>query len=260
MPHPIPRNHREPSVFTAANLLRDARRQRFLKEETVPEVCVLDPDGDLVRHLRNGPHAERSSNWACYHTELWLYKSAGGLIGVVGLAVGAPFSVLVAEELFASGCRLLVSITSAGQLRPMGTPPYFVLIKKALRDEGTSGHYLPTSLWSTLPTALADFTKQALLALPFPVHEGASWTTDAPFRETNEAITAATLLGADLVEMEAAALYAFGEASGNPILCFAQVTNEMAMREGDFDKGDKDGATDLLSLISELNLTWRKWK
>ena len=54
---------------------------------------------------------------------------------------GAPFAVLVAEELFACGCRTLISLTSAGQIVPAGSPPYFVVIDRALRDEGTSYHY-----------------------------------------------------------------------------------------------------------------------
>jgi hypothetical protein len=44
-------------------------------------------------------------------------------VGVLGSAVGAAFAVLVAEELFASGCGLLVSVTSAGQLDPAMTLP-----------------------------------------------------------------------------------------------------------------------------------------
>jgi len=44
--------HREPSVFTPANLLREARRQKSIAQGNVPEICVLDPDGDLWRHLR----------------------------------------------------------------------------------------------------------------------------------------------------------------------------------------------------------------
>lgn len=47
-------------------------------------------------------------------------------------------AVLVAEELFASGCRLLISLTSAGQIIASGPPPYFIIIDRALRDEGTS--------------------------------------------------------------------------------------------------------------------------
>jgi hypothetical protein len=41
-----------PSVFVPAALMREARRQKNIKETDVPTVCLLDPDGDLVRHLR----------------------------------------------------------------------------------------------------------------------------------------------------------------------------------------------------------------
>jgi hypothetical protein len=53
-------------------------------------------------------------------------SSCGREYGIVGCAVGAAFAVLIAEELFASGCRLLISVTSAGQIAPLLAPPYFV--------------------------------------------------------------------------------------------------------------------------------------
>jgi hypothetical protein len=109
-------DHDEPSVFLPGNLLREARRQRGLADGLVPAVCVLDPDGDFVRYLREERGAERSPTWACYHTELWEAESDGLRFGVVGCAVGASFAVLVAEQLFASGCELLISITSAGRV------------------------------------------------------------------------------------------------------------------------------------------------
>ena len=69
------------------------------------------------------------------------FRSTASAIG----SISAPFAVLVAEQLFASGCRLVISVTSAGQITPIGPTPYFVLIDRALRDEGTSYHYLPGS-------------------------------------------------------------------------------------------------------------------
>ena len=134
-----------PSVFEPASLLREARRQKAIPVGDVPEVCVLDPDGDLYRHLRDSG-ARRDPYWACYHTELWDFDVDDTTVGVLGCAVGAPFAVLVAEQLFVSGCHFLVSVTSAGQLVPAGEVPYLVLIDRALRDEGTSHHYLPPAL------------------------------------------------------------------------------------------------------------------
>ena len=133
------------SVFTPANLLREARRQKGLDAVPVPEICVLDPDGDILRRLRRLGHAQRVHSWACYHTQLYAFDYEGEGFGIIGCAVGAAFAVLVAEELFACGCQFLVSVTSAGQILAQGATPYFVLFDRALRDEGTSYHYLPPS-------------------------------------------------------------------------------------------------------------------
>ena len=73
------------------------------------------------------------------------------------------------------------------------------------------------------------------------VHRGPTWTTDAPYRETEAAIASARDLGALAVEMEAAALYAFANAADRSIICFAHVTNAMDQTEGDFEKGEANG-------------------
>jgi hypothetical protein len=103
------------SVFAPSALLREARRQKGLATANVPSVCVLDPDGDIVRRLKATGQAHPANAWPCYHTELYTFTVGTRVVGIVGCAVGAPFAVLIAEELFASGCGLLVSITSAGQ-------------------------------------------------------------------------------------------------------------------------------------------------
>lgn len=242
--------HSAASVFQPENLLREARRQRGLSDECVPAVCVLDPDGDMVRTLRTAGLARRAAGWACYHTDMHVTEHEGVSIGIVGCAVGASFAVLVAEQLFVSGCRFLVSMASAGQIVPIGPPPYFVLIDRALRDEGTSHHYMPPSDFAEADLELNDRACAALAALPVSMHRGTSWTTDAPYRETEEAIAAARSHGALAVEMEAAALYAFARARGQPVLCFAHVTNQMARIEGDFEKGEADGTSHSLTVIA----------
>jgi hypothetical protein len=236
-----------PSAFTPENLLREARRQKALSAAAVPAVCVLDPDGDLVRRLVADGTARRDDAWACYHTDLYRSVHYDIELGLVGCAVGAPFAVLIAEQLFASGCRLLISMTSAGQLMALRPPPYFVLIEKALRDEGTSYHYQPTAEFSTAPSEVLSLMNGAFDGLRVPVERGATWTTDAPFRETAETVEAMRSRGLLAVEMEAAALYAFATARRKPVLCFAHVTNQMGLIEGDFEKGEGDGTVDALA-------------
>ena len=195
-----------PSVFTPESLLREARRQKRLPVGAIPNVCILDPDGDMVRHLLAAGRARRHHEWACYHTDLYVFEHAGLSYGIVGCVVGAAFAVLVAEELFVSGCKVLISMTSAGQIVAVREPPYFVVIDRALRDEGTSYHYRAPGDYSMADQRLVSLAAQSLVDGGMPAQTGASWTTDAPFRETAEAIAAAREAGILAVEMEAAAL------------------------------------------------------
>jgi uridine phosphorylase len=250
------KNPDEPSVFEPRNLLREARRQHSLPDGQVPAICVLDPDGDIVRNLTASGAATLNPSWACYHTRLYDFAFEGIEFGIVGCAVGAPFAVLVAEEMFASGCRLLISMTSSGQILAVCEPPYFVLIERALRDEGTSYHYLAPSEYCAMGEDLGVILEGAFADSPEPVERGATWTTDAPFRETASAIAHCRDAGVLAVEMEAAALYAFARARKKPVICFAHVTNQMGVIEGDFEKGDGMGGDDALTVIAMAARTW----
>jgi len=245
------KHHAEPSAFTPESLLREARRQKGAAAVAVPKVCLLDPDGDIVRALRAEGRARRHDGWVCYHTDMWLFDLDGREIGVVGCAVGASFAVLVAEEMFAAGCALLISVTSSGQITPQGAPPYFILIDRALRDEGTSYHYLPPSDWSTASEHLLSRLDGTFHDGP-RVLTGATWTTDAPFRETEAAIGSARARGILAVEMEAAGLYAFAKKRDRAVICLAHVTNQMGTIDGDFEKGEANGTADALAVISRI--------
>jgi len=244
------KHHETPSAFTPENLLREARRQKSIEDGPVPAICLLDPDGDMVRQLVASGRADRCPTWACYHTDLYRFRHDGIDFGIVGCAVGASFAVVVAEQMFAAGCQLLISMTSAGRIVELRDPPYFVLIERALRDEGTSYHYLPPSDYSDAGAAMIDRLAGAFDHLAVPVERGAVWTTDGPYRETPDAIEARRADGILAVEMEAAALYAFARARGRDVVCFAHVTNQMAQVHGDFEKGEADGSADALNVIA----------
>ena len=241
-----------PSVFEPAALLREARRQKGLPVANVPPVCVLDPDGDIVRRLRKEGRSRPFEGWPCYHTQLDAFELAGRTAGIVGCAVGAPFAVLIAEEMFASGCSFLISLTSAGQIVPAGPTPYFVIIDRALRDEGTGYHYAAPTEYGEADPQVVRIAADALRSKGLQAIVGPTWTTDAPFRETDEAIEAAKRRGILAVEMEAAALYAFAAANKRRVLCLAHVTNTMGQVHEDFEKGEADGTADALAVLEAI--------
>lgn len=243
----VNKHHREQSVFLPENLLREARRQKNIKDCPVPKICILDPDGDMVRYLKKNT-ASLNSCWACYHSELYDASYKDLRFGIIGCAVGASYAVLLAEQLFVSGCELLISITSAGKLSQDVETDY-LLINDTIRDEGTSYHYLSKNETSAIDPELLKKLQPMLSGKVLSVQTGRSWTTDAPYRETPSSIAQAVDQGADCVEMEASALYAFSRVSSKPVICFAHITNAMALQHGDFEKGAENGSLSSLELI-----------
>jgi uridine phosphorylase len=185
-----------------------------------------------------------------------LRRPGAASFGIIGHVVGGSFSVLVAEQLFASGCRLLVNVASAGQITDAGPPPYYILIDRAMRDEGTSYHYLPPSPYVDADPALVALARSALSGTGHTLHVGATWTTDAPFRETADTIAMRRAEGILAVEMEAAALYAFAAACERPVICLAHVSNQLGCVENDFEKGEANGAGSSLMLVTTLAAAW----
>ncbi len=124
-----------------------------------------------------------------------------------------------------------------------------MVIDRALRDEGTSYHYAPPAEFAEADAKLVEVAAEALAESGLRSVVGASWTTDAPFRETVDAIEAARNRGILAVEMEAAALYAFARVANVRVLCLAYVTNTMGLAGDDFEKGEADGTRDALAAL-----------
>lgn len=245
-------DYKEPSVFKPENLLREARRQKSIPECEIPKICLLDPDGDIVTYLKKRGRASVNQCWAGYHTTMYQFELNGQTIGIIGCAVGASFAVLLAEQMFASGCELLISITSAGTITPPPNNEQFIVIDEALRDEGTSYHYLPPDEPARLDPQLLEKLKPLQSESDVSVGIGKSWTTDAPYRETSSAIKYAKQQQVTAVEMEASALYAFAQARNQGVICFAHLTNTMATEGEDFEKGDENGSIASLKLVDKV--------
>lgn len=243
------KNYKDSSVFKPENLLREARRQKGIPNCDIPSVCVLDPDGDMVDYLVRSGKATLNKCWSCYHTQMYEFDHHGLQIGIIGCAVGASFAVLLAEQMFVSGCELLISMTSAGVVNSPPEGVRFILIETALRDEGTSYHYLPPKETAAMDPKLFRHLQSITHKPGLAVSIGNSWTTDAPYRETNVAIEYAKSQGVTAVEMEASALYAFSKAKQKRVVCLAHLTNNMAQQDEDFEKGVENGSIDSLEVI-----------
>lgn len=123
---------------------------------------------------------------------------------IVLMTVGSPVAVGVVEELKYLGIENIIAYGTAGLLdEGIGTDS-FVLIEKAIRDEGASYHYLAPSVYVATDLQLTDWLGQFLQSGGMPVIRGITWTTDALFRETKARLARRREQGAVVVEMECA--------------------------------------------------------
>ncbi|HEX8938827.1 MAG TPA: nucleoside phosphorylase [Candidatus Limnocylindrales bacterium] len=133
---------------------------------------------------------------------------AGRRLGVVHPGVGAPLAASFLEELIARGCRAFVACGGAGVLVPALTVGHVVVPTAAIRDEGTSYHYLPPSRQVAPSPEAVRAIMQTLAAHHVPYVTGATWTTDGLYRETRDKVARRVAEGCLTVEMEAAAFFA----------------------------------------------------
>jgi len=225
------------SLFTPQALVAAVRAERGQADERVPAVCVLDFDGDLTDALVAARTARPCPAWACFHTTLFRVEVDGQVCGLIPRTIGGPYAVLIAEQLAVSGAAVVLGLTSAGGIADELPIPSVVVADAALRDEGTSYHYLPPGERVEARPELANYLVAAAGEVGLPIRRGLVWTTDAPYRETAAAVADRRARGALAVEMQAASLFAFSAARGGPGGVAAQVTNRVGSDGETFDKG-----------------------
>jgi uridine phosphorylase len=236
--HPLDR----PSAFTARNLINSVRKARRILNVAIPSLCLLEFDGDLTDWLVREGLAKPFPAWPCFHTTMFAIEVEGITCGIIPRTIGGPYTVLIAEQLAAEGAELIVGLTSAGRVSPHLPLPCLVVATSAIRDEGTSFHYLPPSRDVACHAPIVPLLERELAANGWTVRSGEVWTTDAPYRETQTQLESWAAEGVLAVEMQAASLFAFGVARGVAVASIAMVSNAVDHTGEQFDTGSqRDG-------------------
>src|SRR5712671_4228939 len=230
----------QPAASTPENLIDDVRRSRQIPVGIVPPVCILEFDGDITDWLVRDGIAKPFGPWACFHTSMFTMDLEGVTCGVIARTIGGPYAVLIAEQLQAAGAKLIIGLTSAGRVSPELPLPCLVVATSAIRDEGTSYHYLPPSKQVACNSQVVPFLERELIATGWAVRSGKVWTTDAPYRESKLQLNKWAREGALAVEMQAASLFAFGIARQAPVASVAMVSNAVDHAGAQFDTGSQD--------------------
>jgi len=243
-----------PTAFTPEAVVEAIRAERRVPPEPIPPVCVLEFDGELTDWLVSIGAVKTSKSWACFHTTMFLLELDGFTCGIVPRTIGGAYAVLIAEQMAVSGARVVLGLTSAGRVSSTMPVPGLVVATSAIRDEGTSYHYLPPAELVTAPPEVARLLESELQTLPLPVLSGTVWTTDAPYRETERQLADYANAGVMAVEMQAASLFAFSEARRFPTGMVAYVTNGVGQPGKPFDKGTQMLEFDVLKRVCRAGM------
>ena len=115
------------------------------------------------------------------------------------------------DEVIALGARNFIACGGCGVLDKQIGVGQILLPEAALRDEGTSYHYLPPSAEVQAdPVALASI-KATLQAHEIPYLRTKTWSTDGYYRETPRRVEKFRAMGCLAVEIEAAAFMAVAQ-------------------------------------------------
>jgi len=244
--HPVD----DAAAFTAEALIDDVRRLRNVSNAPLPAVCFLEFDGDLTDWLVERRIAVPFKSWACFHTTMFSLELEGVTCGVIARTIGGPYAVLIAEQLRAAGARFIIGLTSAGRVAPDLSLPGLVVASSAIRDEGTSYHYLAPGQEVSCPPHLTLAIARELSGTGLAVRTGKVWTTDAPYRETNSQLEKWRREGALAVDMQAASLLAFGRARTIHVAVVARVSNAVDHEGSQFDTGSHDQGLTILKALA----------
>lgn len=177
------------------------------------------------------PSSHQSAAWGPRRLQSLQPQTRRQLAIAAGFGVGAPAAAVMLEELIAWGVRDFVSMGMAGSLREDLPPGSIVLCDSAIRDEGTSYHYLPYDSDVFPDRTLTEKLANELSAAGLPFSRGATWTTDAIYRETPAEVEYFRKKGALVVEMEAAALFAVAAHRNARIASCFSVSDTLAFLE-----------------------------
>jgi len=207
-----PDKHRHPSLLDPQDIVGYRRHLGRLPEIGAPEGLVFCLEKGLPRRMRWRIPVRHAGSML---GDVYQVKRGRGKVAVLAnFGGGAPIVAELAEEFAVLGVKRMILMTWGGALQPDLVAGDIVVCDQAIRDDGTSHHYLPPGRSVCASDELVERLQSAIHGLGMDCRVGSTWTTDAPYRETLEEVRQYQSEGVQVVEMESAGLFAIGQVRG----------------------------------------------
>ncbi len=200
---------------SAANAIIEPRRANP-RNEKMPERCVFTFFKEVINELAASGRAHQIAqlNWEVGSNPVYEIEQEGQRLAVVHPGVGAPLAAGYLEEMIAFGCQKFIACGGCGVLDKNLAVGHLLVPTAAVRDEGTSYHYMPPSREVTASPAALAAVEAVLKRNNVDYLLTKTWTVDAPYRETHAKAALRLSEGCLAVDMEAAAFFAVAQFRG----------------------------------------------
>ncbi len=211
MPFPnFPDKYRETSLINAKDFWGYRKKIRRYPEIFPPKGVIFTFQPNLMNFIiKNYPVKKIEHVFG----DFYLLEQTQGNIGICGnFGIGAPNAAILLEVLAAFGVKWFISVGTAGSLQKNLQLGNIIVCNRAIRDEGTSYHYIPSEKYSHPSQRLNQKIEETIEKMGLEYNCGTSWTTDAPYKETIKEIEHYKGEGVLTVDMEASAVFAVAQA------------------------------------------------
>lgn len=190
--------------------------KHVIKNIDAPKQCVFCFFGEVIEDLKQKGALRiiAYEKWEDLNRPLYEMEVNGKRIGVFQPGVGAPLAAALMEEVIARGCRKFIACGGTGVLNKEIEVGKILVPTAAVRDEGTSFHYIPAGREIEADIRVVEKIESVLQVHGIEYLKVKTWTTDGPYRETPNKVKMRKAEGCLTVEMEAAALMSVAQFRG----------------------------------------------
>ena len=205
MPFPnFKHKHAQDSMISPEEFMQYRKKTGTYPRYKAPKGVIICYHKSLMQYIVKEHKAKNVDGFCNMH----LLPETGNQIGVIGdFGIGAPPAVVLLEELIAFGVKKFISVGSAGTLQKNLKIGSLVVCERAIRDEGSSHHYVKTGKYAHPSKEMTEMIIKSLTKRKLKFATGTSWTIDTPYRETVAEARHYQKEGVLTVEMEASALF-----------------------------------------------------
>ena len=224
-----PDKHTTESILTAEDIVSYRARLGRMPDLRSPLGAIFCLERGLPRRLRRRVPVRKAGSM---NADLHETKRTDSPVAILtNFGGGAPIVAELAEELVVMGIKQMILMTWGGALQPDLQPGDIVVCSRAIRDDGTSHHYLPPEKYVDADPGLVEDLAAAIEARGAAFSTGTTWTTDAPYRETRAEIQQYQSEGVKVVEMESSGLFTIGKVRGIQTASVVVVMDSLAAFE-----------------------------